>query len=79
MVHQSYISGTILGMGSANERRCYIVTMPLIGWAHTKNDPYISSAQTHPLRYYTINEVKKYFYATVRTQNMGMQLVMSSI
>ena len=23
------------GMGSANERRHYIVTSPLIGWAHT--------------------------------------------
>ena len=28
----------ILGMGSANER-CYIVTPPLIGRAHTQNDP----------------------------------------
>ena len=25
-------------MGSANERRCYIVTPSLIGWAHTQND-----------------------------------------
>ena len=29
-----YISGIILGMGSANER-CYIVTPPLFSWAHT--------------------------------------------
>ena len=28
----------ILGMGSANERRRYIVTPFLIGWAHTQND-----------------------------------------
>ena len=33
-------SGIILGMGSANERRCYIVMPPLIGWAHTQNDPW---------------------------------------
>ena len=26
-------------MGSANERRRYIVTPPIIGWAHTQNDP----------------------------------------
>ena len=26
-------------MGSANERRRYIVTSPLIGRAHTQNDP----------------------------------------
>ena len=32
------IPGIILGMGSANERRCYIVTSSLIGWDHTKND-----------------------------------------
>ena len=29
--------GIILGMGSANERRRYIVTSSLIGWAHTQN------------------------------------------
>ena len=28
-------AGTILGMESINERR----RLPLIGWAHTKNDP----------------------------------------
>ena len=28
----------ILGMGSANERRRYYVTPPLIGRAHTQND-----------------------------------------
>ena len=32
-------SGIIQNMGSANERRCYIVMAPLIGWAHTQNDP----------------------------------------
>ena len=30
----------ILCMGSANERRCYVVTSFLIGWAHTQNDPW---------------------------------------
>ena len=28
------------GMGSANERRRYVVTSAHIGWAHTHNDPY---------------------------------------
>ena len=32
-------TGLILGMGSANERRRYIVTSSLIGWAHAQNDP----------------------------------------
>ena len=27
-------------MGSADEKRLYIVTASLIGWAHTQNDPY---------------------------------------
>ena len=36
-----WYSGIILGMDSANERRRYIVTPPLIGWAHTQKDPWI--------------------------------------
>ena len=32
-------AGIILGTGSANERRRYYVTPPLIGQAHTQNDP----------------------------------------
>ena len=32
-------SGIILYMRPGNERRCYIVTPYLIGWAHTQNDP----------------------------------------
>ena len=36
---QPHPPGIVLGMGSANERRYYIVTPPLIGWAHTQNDP----------------------------------------
>ena len=31
--------GIILGVGLANERRRYIVTSSLIGWAHTQNGP----------------------------------------
>ena len=31
--------GIILVMGSANERRRYLVTPPLIGCAHSQNDP----------------------------------------
>ena len=31
--------GSFLYMHSANERRRYIVTSSLIGWAHTQNDP----------------------------------------
>ena len=33
-------TGHILGMGSANERRRYYVTSPLIGWANIQNDPW---------------------------------------
>ena len=31
-------AGIILGMGLANESRCYIVMPALIGGAHTQND-----------------------------------------
>ena len=33
------VFGMCIIMGSANESRRYIVTPPLIGWAHTHNDP----------------------------------------
>ena len=33
-----YVSWINTGMGSANERRRYIVTSSLIGWTHTQND-----------------------------------------
>ena len=33
--------GIIFRRGPANERRCYIVTLSLIGWAHAQNDPLI--------------------------------------
>ena len=33
------MAGIILYVRSANERRCYIVTSSLLGWAHTQNDP----------------------------------------
>ena len=38
LVWKQYL-GIILGMGLANERRRYYVTPPLIGRAHTQNDP----------------------------------------
>ena len=34
-------SGIIRGMGSADERRRFIVTSPLSGWTHTQNDHWI--------------------------------------
>ena len=34
----TWCTGIILGTGSANERRRYIVTPPLIGCAHTQNN-----------------------------------------
>ena len=40
MISNTYLrSGTIMDMGSANERKRYIVTPPLIDWAQTQNDP----------------------------------------
>ena len=34
----SFITGTLLGMGSTNEWRWCIATFPLIDWAHAQND-----------------------------------------
>ena len=36
---QLLISGIVLYMPPANERRCYIVTSSLIGWVHIQNKP----------------------------------------
>ena len=33
-------AGIILCIPPANERRCYNMTSPLIGWAHSQNDPW---------------------------------------
>ena len=38
--------GIILCMCQANERRRYIVTSSIIGWAHTQNDPWIPGSGT---------------------------------
>ena len=39
--YESSVSpGIILCMRPANERRRYTVTPPVIGWAHTQNDPW---------------------------------------
>ena len=37
---QGHLYVVILYMCSAHERRCYIVTLSLIGWAHIQNDPW---------------------------------------
>ena len=39
-LHTVNYTGIILCMCLTNERRLYIVTSSLIGWAHTQNDPY---------------------------------------
>ena len=46
------LPGVIMGLGSANERRRYIVMSSLIGWMHTRNEPcrqmrYICEMDSH--------------------------------
>ena len=50
LIHHSVLAAAwiILGMGSANERRHYMVTPPLIGRAHTQNDPWGVTPCHHP-------------------------------
>ena len=40
-----YGGGIVLGMGSANEWKCYIETSSLIGCAHTSNDPCVQASR----------------------------------
>ena len=39
--------GIILGVGSANERRRYHVTPPLIGYAHTRKNPWYAECTSY--------------------------------
>ena len=48
--HRGDCPGIILGMGSANERRCHYVTPSLIGWAQAQNDPGCPSGSEETLR-----------------------------
>ena len=53
LVECHVFTGINLGMGSVNERRRYIVTPPLIWWAHTQTDPWFSRIVCDSL--YTVN------------------------
>ena len=43
-------TGIILGMGSSNERRRYIVKSSLIGWGHTQDDPCFTMVSQQKIR-----------------------------
>ena len=63
--------GIILGMGSAKEKRRYIVTPPSIGWAHTQNDPWYrrqSDAHRHSeeMATFNIREDKTFAYHVLK-------------
>ena len=55
----------ILGMGSASERRRYIVKLSLIGWAHTQNDPCSHTGVTSPLTHWSrVTHMRRWTMAT---------------
>ena len=55
--------GIILGiLGSANERRCYIVTPPPIGWASIENDPWRSNTIEVTNFYETLVDSNRFSY-----------------
>ena len=49
------VAGIILGIDSANERRRYIVTPPLIGWTHIQNDPCVDLTPDWGLKHFPRN------------------------
>ena len=55
-------------MGSANERRRYIVTSSLLGGTHTQNDPYI-------LRIMLMASVMLYFVVVIDTDPLHRSFV----
>ena len=57
------LSGNIMGMGTANERRRYNKTSPLIGWAHTQNDPWLCFR--NPTRHETPSMWKEHLLSLV--------------
>ena len=59
------MAGIILGMGSANERRRYIVMPPLIGWAHIQI-PAMDGKEmdgVHPMKYLPRGAFQKHLWA----------------
>ena len=49
--HNKQATEISLGLGSANERRRYIVTSSFTGWAHTQNDPCAASLAVFRFRF----------------------------
>ena len=52
---QTVASGIRLGMHPANERRCYIVTMSVIGWVHYWTDPWACTNED-PIHWYIVHQ-----------------------
>ena len=53
-------TGIILCMGSVSERRRYVVTLALFGWAHTQND---SCREIHVLHWAPWGAFQKHLWA----------------
>ena len=56
-------AGIVLCMHPANERRRYIVTSSLIGWAHTQNDPWCSVSD-HSIVVHAVSPLRWHFVPT---------------
>ena len=67
----SLCTGIILGMGWAIERRRYTVTPPLIGWAHTLDDPWCTCAMIRQHSLYDSMNVFKECRANSGYRNIG--------
>ena len=61
-ISQVRLAGITQGMGSANERRRYIVTPSLIGSDHTQNDPWVVVLYKIALSYQGTSSLKKVFH-----------------
>ena len=68
-----WMSGLILGLRPANERRCYKVTPSLIGWAQTQNQPWLlcQGAMCQAIT------KRKMFLFIIQSQHVNIMLVIA--
>ena len=69
-----YTTGIIPGIGSANERRRYIVTSSLVGWTHTQPDPWPEPLRLY-LRQSNFNHMSVMLFQVTVTRLFVQQLV----
>ena len=87
LIDARLLSGIILWMHPANERRHYIVTSTILGWANSQNDPFIiitspDSLSIEPLRTFSCSSMKflsKYISSTIYDEEIHRKYCLQNV